>query len=186
MSTEALEKGIEAARRATEHDNSRNYFEALKLYEDAVEYLLQVIKNEREPMSEKSKDTVREKCQQYLYRAEVIKKHIFTPKKSDELPEKAIDIANYMTKRAKEEDARKNYEHAAKFYECAIEFYMQAIRTESPSRRPKIIAICKRHLDRAQKLEELLSCNTEEAEERMSIASTRSQWRFYDCLLICL
>lgn len=71
MPGEATEKAIELAKKATEEDNKKNYAEAWKLYENAVQYFLHALKYETQ--SDASKATIRQKCKQYLDRAEKLK-----------------------------------------------------------------------------------------------------------------
>lgn len=66
-----LQKAIDLVTKATEEDRNKNYAEALRLYEHAVEYFLHAIKYEAQ--GEKAKDSIRAKCIQYLERAEKIK-----------------------------------------------------------------------------------------------------------------
>jgi len=79
MPGEATDKAIDLARRATEQDNEKNYEEACKLYENAVQYFLHALKYETQ--SDNSKATIREKCKQYLARAEKLKDYINGKKK---------------------------------------------------------------------------------------------------------
>ncbi|KAL7673020.1 hypothetical protein ACOME3_007893 [Neoechinorhynchus agilis] len=69
-----LQKAIDTVTRATEEDKLQNYEEALKLYEHAVEYFVHAIKYEAH--SDRAKQSIREKCNQYLDRAETLKQHI--------------------------------------------------------------------------------------------------------------
>jgi len=69
-----LQKAIEIVTRATEEDKAKNYEEALKLYQNGVEHFLHAIKYEAQ--SERSKAAIRDKCKQYLDRAEKLKQHI--------------------------------------------------------------------------------------------------------------
>merc|ERR1712180_355032 len=86
MPGEATEKAIELARKATEKDNEKNYEEAVKLYENAVSYFLHALKYETQ--SDSSKATIREKCKQYLSRAEKLKDYV-NGKKDKKKPVKA-------------------------------------------------------------------------------------------------
>ncbi|XP_076047689.1 vacuolar protein sorting 4 isoform X2 [Oratosquilla oratoria] len=70
----ALQKAIDLVTKATEEDQSKNYKEALRLYESAVEYFLHAMKYE--VPNEKAKDSIRAKCKQYLDRAEKLKDYI--------------------------------------------------------------------------------------------------------------
>ena len=69
----------ELAKKATEEDNKKNYAEAVKLYENAVQYFLHALKYETQ--SDASKATIRDKCKQYLDRAEKLKAHVTGKKK---------------------------------------------------------------------------------------------------------
>jgi len=80
-----LQKAIEIVTRATEEDKAKNYEEALKLYQNGVEHFLHAIKYEAQ--SDRSKAAIRDKCKQYLDRAEKLKQHI---KGEDEAPKKEI------------------------------------------------------------------------------------------------
>lgn len=83
--------------KATEEDRSKNYQEALRLYEHGVEYFLHAIKCTLffslfplciivvnavlfgftdEAQGDKAKDSIRAKCLQYLDRAEKLKEYL--------------------------------------------------------------------------------------------------------------
>jgi len=79
MPGETTDKAIELAKKATEEDNKKNYAEAVKLYENAVQYFLHALKYETQ--SDASKATIRDKCKQYLDRAEKLKSHVTGKKK---------------------------------------------------------------------------------------------------------
>jgi len=79
MPGETTDKAIELAKKATEEDNKKNYAEAVKLYENAVQYFLHALKYETQ--SDASKATIRDKCKQYLDRAEKLKAHVTGKKK---------------------------------------------------------------------------------------------------------
>jgi len=74
MSSSALHKAIEQVTKATEEDKNGNYTEALRLYQNGVDYFLHSIKYEA--AGEKSKESIRARCMSYLERAEQIKKHL--------------------------------------------------------------------------------------------------------------
>ncbi|XP_043285839.1 vacuolar protein sorting-associated protein 4 [Venturia canescens] len=74
-----LQKAIDLVTKATEEDRNKNYEEALKLYEHAVEYFLHSIKYEAH--GERSKESIRQKCLQYLDRAEKLKAYLKKGKK---------------------------------------------------------------------------------------------------------
>eukprot|EP00039_Didymoeca_costata_P023448 m.7148 g.7148 ORF g.7148 m.7148 type:complete len:452 (+) comp3653_c0_seq1:81-1436(+) len=68
-----LDKAIELAREATDLDKAEKYEEALPLYQRAIEYFLSAMKYDK---NEKSKETIRNKCVEYLDRAENLKVYI--------------------------------------------------------------------------------------------------------------
>ncbi|PAA56464.1 hypothetical protein BOX15_Mlig006415g1 [Macrostomum lignano] len=70
----SLQKAIDIVTKATEEDRAKNYEEALRLYQHGVEYFLHAIKYEAH--SEKSKESIRAKCNEYLKRAEDLKKYL--------------------------------------------------------------------------------------------------------------
>lgn len=74
MSGDSLKKAIEIVTKATEEDKAGNYEEALRLYEHGVEYFLHAIKYEAH--GDKSKESIRLKCVQYLERAEKLKQYV--------------------------------------------------------------------------------------------------------------
>ncbi|KAK7081963.1 Vacuolar protein sorting-associated protein 4A, partial [Halocaridina rubra] len=67
-------KAIDLVTKATEEDKNKNYAEALRLYESAVEYFLHAMKYE--VPNERAKESIRAKCKQYLDRAEKLKDYI--------------------------------------------------------------------------------------------------------------
>ncbi|CAG0922448.1 unnamed protein product [Notodromas monacha] len=79
-----LQKAIDLVTKATEEDRNKNYEEAMRLYENGVQYFLHAIKYEAQ--SERAKESIRGKCMQYLERAEVLKEHL---KKNKKKPVKA-------------------------------------------------------------------------------------------------
>jgi len=83
----ALNKAIELVTKATEEDKAKNYEEALRLYEHGVEYFLHAIKYEAQ--TDKTKESIRAKCIQYLERAENLKKYLKKKKDTSKKPVKA-------------------------------------------------------------------------------------------------
>ncbi|XP_034036350.1 vacuolar protein sorting-associated protein 4B-like [Thalassophryne amazonica] len=69
-----LQKAIDLASKAAEEDKAKNYEEALQLYQHAVNYFLHVIKYEAQ--GERSKESIRAKCADYLERAEQLKEYL--------------------------------------------------------------------------------------------------------------
>ena len=80
-----LQKAIELVMKATDEDRKKNYDEALRLYQHAVEYFLHAIKCEFFPLTfnrpldetpgEKQKESIRAKVTTYLERAEKLKEY---------------------------------------------------------------------------------------------------------------
>jgi vacuolar protein-sorting-associated protein 4 len=70
----STQKAIDLVTKATEEDRNKNYEEAMRLYEHGVEYFLHAIKYEAQ--TDKAKETIRQKCMQYLDRAEKIKEYL--------------------------------------------------------------------------------------------------------------
>ncbi|XP_038070101.1 vacuolar protein sorting-associated protein 4B-like [Patiria miniata] len=69
-----LQKAIDIVTKATEEDKNGNYEEALKLYTHGVEYFIHA--NKYEAHGDKAKQSIRDKCTQYLERAEQLKNYI--------------------------------------------------------------------------------------------------------------
>lgn len=72
MTQTMLQKAIEIVTEATKEDTAGNYEKAFQLYQNGVEHFLHAIKYEAQ--SEKAKQTIRAKCEEYLNRAEKLKK----------------------------------------------------------------------------------------------------------------
>jgi vacuolar protein-sorting-associated protein 4 len=101
--------------RATEEDKNKNYEEALRQYQHGVEYFLYAIKCNKslnnystwvfcvfyknyikdEAHSDRAKASIREKCAQYLERAEKLKTFI---KDKDEAPKKKKPVKDGESK----------------------------------------------------------------------------------------
>ncbi|KAI0791702.1 AAA-domain-containing protein [Abortiporus biennis] len=68
-----LDRAIELVQRAIEEDTKLNYAEAYRQYSNALDYFMLSLKYEK---NEKSKILIRNKIDEYLKRAEVLKDHI--------------------------------------------------------------------------------------------------------------
>ncbi|XP_060933595.1 vacuolar protein sorting-associated protein 4B-like isoform X1 [Limanda limanda] len=75
-----LQKAIDLANKAAQEDKAKNYEEALRCYQNAIQYFLHVVKYEAQ--SERAKESIREKCKDYLDRAEQLKQHLKKLEKS--------------------------------------------------------------------------------------------------------
>lgn len=69
--TTALQKAIEYVTKATDEDKNKNYEEALRLYTGSCEYFIHALKYECQ--SERQKEIIRDKIQEYMNRAESLK-----------------------------------------------------------------------------------------------------------------
>ncbi|CBY09027.1 unnamed protein product [Oikopleura dioica] len=96
-----LQKAIEIVTKATEEDTAGNYQKAFQLYQNGVEHFLHAIKYEAQ--SEKAKTTIRAKCEEYLNRAEKLKK-IVNNEAEPQKPEKATSGGGKNTDDDKEKD----------------------------------------------------------------------------------
>ncbi|KAG9509326.1 Vacuolar protein sorting-associated protein 4B, partial [Fragariocoptes setiger] len=74
MTRLVLDKAIDLAKRAADEDRAKNYDLACKLYQDSVECFLYAIKYEAH--TEASQAKLREKCSEYISRAETLKNFI--------------------------------------------------------------------------------------------------------------
>lgn len=108
-----FQKAIDLVTQATAEDKKKNYAEALRLYEHGVEYFLHAIKCKHENscyimskiiicflidevQGEKSKDSLRQKCVQYLERAEKLKKYLESGKDKKPMKEGASSSGKYV------------------------------------------------------------------------------------------
>ncbi|KNC82594.1 vacuolar protein sorting-associated protein 4B, partial [Sphaeroforma arctica JP610] len=66
-------KAIETVTQATEQDRLENYEEAYRLYNSALEYFMLAIKYDKNP---RSVESLRQKCSEYMNRAETLKEYI--------------------------------------------------------------------------------------------------------------
>uniref|UniRef100_A0A671UNT4 vesicle-fusing ATPase n=1 Tax=Sparus aurata TaxID=8175 RepID=A0A671UNT4_SPAAU len=73
-------KAIDLASKAAEEDKAKNYEEALRLYQSAVQYFLHVIKYENK--GQRAAQSIRAKCQDYLDRAEQLKEYLSKKEKN--------------------------------------------------------------------------------------------------------
>ncbi|KAI5101085.1 vacuolar protein sorting-associated protein 4B, partial [Silurus meridionalis] len=83
-------KAIDLATKASEEDKAKNYKEALRLYEQSIQYFLHVVKYEAQ--GEKAKQSIRTKCKDYLDRAEQLKEYL--KKAETQPPVKPVKVSN--------------------------------------------------------------------------------------------
>ncbi|CAL4112106.1 unnamed protein product [Meganyctiphanes norvegica] len=151
-STSTLQEAIDLVIKATEEDKNKNYAEALGLYESAIEYFQYAMKYEMP--TERAKESIQAKCQQYIDRAEKLDEYLKKPPNSTTTFQEAIDLVTKAT----EEDKKHNYTEAVRLYESAVEYFQNAMKYEMPTERAKesIQAKCQQYIDRAEKLDEYL------------------------------
>uniref|UniRef100_A0A3B4X4M8 vesicle-fusing ATPase n=1 Tax=Seriola lalandi dorsalis TaxID=1841481 RepID=A0A3B4X4M8_SERLL len=75
-----FKKAIDLANKAAEEDKAKNYEEALRCYQHAIQYFLHVVKYEAQ--GERAKQSIRDKCADYLDRAEQLKEYLRKKEKS--------------------------------------------------------------------------------------------------------
>jgi len=71
--TNFLQKAISLVQQATEKDQAKEYAEAFRLYQLSLEYFMTALKYEK---NERAKQTIRQKVQEYIARAEKLKEFL--------------------------------------------------------------------------------------------------------------
>lgn len=104
----AFQKAIDLVVKATEEDKKKNYEEALQLYEHAVKYFLHAIKYETQ--SERAKESIREKCSQYLDRADKLKEYLSKGKKKKPVKDGESNSKNESGKKSDSDSDSENPE----------------------------------------------------------------------------
>uniref|UniRef100_A0A915E1S6 vesicle-fusing ATPase n=1 Tax=Ditylenchus dipsaci TaxID=166011 RepID=A0A915E1S6_9BILA len=85
----SLQKAIDLVTRATKEDEAQNFKEALKLYSNGCEYFMHALKYECQ--SDRQRETVRARVEEYMVRAEKLKTHV---NKSQETNKKPVKEGN--------------------------------------------------------------------------------------------
>ncbi|XP_049910410.1 vacuolar protein sorting-associated protein 4B-like [Epinephelus moara] len=98
-----LQKAIDLATKAAAEDKAKNYEEALKCYESAVQYFLHVIKYEAR--GDRAVQSIRAKCGEYLDRAEKLKEYL--EKKEKAPPAKPVKESGDKGDESDGEDSEK-------------------------------------------------------------------------------
>ncbi|KAL0945585.1 hypothetical protein HGRIS_014744 [Hohenbuehelia grisea] len=75
----ALDKAIEIVQKAIEEDVKHNYPEALRFYQQSLDYFMHALRYEK---NDRAKELIRNKIAEYLQRAEDLKEHIANAKDS--------------------------------------------------------------------------------------------------------
>ncbi|KAM9790465.1 vacuolar protein sorting-associated protein 4B isoform 2-T2 [Syngnathus typhle] len=145
MEPTTLQKAIAVAQKASQEDQAGNYEEAVGSYKQAVKYFLHILN--REPQGKVGNQKIRDKCKEYLDRAEELQEYL-------DYKEKAIDLAS----KAAQEDKAQNYEEALRMYQAAVQYFLHVVKYEAQGDKAKqsIRAKCAEYLDRAEKLKEYL------------------------------
>ncbi|KAG5338243.1 Vacuolar protein sorting-associated protein 4 [Termitomyces sp. Mn162] len=94
-----LDRAIEMVQRAVDEDSKQNYAEALKLYQNSLDYFMLALKYEK---NERSKALIRDKILEYLNRAETLKGHIASPKNAKD----AVGIGANGKRKNDEDDSQ--------------------------------------------------------------------------------
>merc|ERR1719461_1902126 len=76
MTSNFVNQGIEIIKDAVQKDNNEEYEDALKSYQQGIQYLITGLKYEK---NNRAKEAIKEKCAKYLQRAEEIKKSLADP-----------------------------------------------------------------------------------------------------------
>jgi len=165
-SPESLERGSQCLKAAVEYDSKQNFGNALACYQEGIAHLLAAMQYEED---EQIINTIRQKCQNYVARAEEIKlmKQVdlkvtpdFTiessvkrsvgkislilnpsPTNGKTLPKKKTpeEKAQLMIEQAKQEEAAHNFKEALQFYENAVGLLVMAIRAEKNEEKKKML-----------------------------------------------
>lgn len=98
-----LQKAIDLVTKASAEDKAKNYEEALRCYESAIQYFLHVIKYEAQ--GERAKESIRLKCGEYLERAEKLKEYI--KNKESAPPAKPVKESGNKGSESDDEDSEK-------------------------------------------------------------------------------
>merc|ERR1712223_1091686 len=72
--TDIIDEAVDAVTRAIKEDKNKNYEEALRLYDDTVEYFLHALHNQTR--SERAKESMRKKCMIYMERAHTLRDYL--------------------------------------------------------------------------------------------------------------
>ncbi|CAI4227598.1 unnamed protein product [Auanema sp. JU1783] len=98
----SLQKAIELVNIATEEDKTGNLERALQYYLQSIEYFLHSLRYEVQ--GERQKDSIRQKCEKYVERAEKIKDHLKNPKKEKKPVKDGSDSDNEDADKKKLQD----------------------------------------------------------------------------------
>ncbi|KAI9452397.1 hypothetical protein HD554DRAFT_2199945 [Boletus coccyginus] len=178
-----LDKAIEIVQRAIDEDVNQNYAEAYKQYMNSLDYFMVAQKYER---NEKSKVLIRAKIDEYLTRAETLKKHIQSQDKkrsrkatngspsrtvsSQSNLDKAIEIAQ----RAIDEDVKQNYPESYEQYMNSVCYFMLAQKYEK-NEESKVLIRAKiyQFLARAETLKQHIQ-SQDEKRSRQAVSANGS------------
>ncbi|XP_061549061.1 vacuolar protein sorting-associated protein 4B isoform X2 [Phycodurus eques] len=138
-------QAITVAQKAAQEDQAGNYEEAIRSYKHAVKYFLHILN--REPQGKDGNQKIRDKCKEYLDRAEELQEYLV-------YKEKAIDLAS----KAAQEDKAKNYDEALRMYQAAVQYFLHVVKYEAQGDKAKqsIRIKCAEYLDRAEQLKDYL------------------------------
>ncbi|KAF9446866.1 hypothetical protein P691DRAFT_707730 [Macrolepiota fuliginosa MF-IS2] len=134
--TNFLDRGIEIVKRAIDEDQKQNYAEAFTLYQNALDYLGQALKFEK---NEQVKPRIKAKINEYLTRAEALKAFLqshSSAKRDGSTPAPTVSGSDHLAraievvKEAVENDQKQNYSEAYELYRNSIDRFMLALKYE--------------------------------------------------------
>ncbi|KAL6107526.1 uncharacterized protein ACO6RY_18279 [Pungitius sinensis] len=102
-----LQKAIDLAGKAAEEDKAKNYEEALRCYQMAVQYFLHVVKYETK--GDRAAQSIRAKCVDYLDRAEQLKEYL--GKKEKAPPAKPVKESDDKGEESGDDAEKKKFEN---------------------------------------------------------------------------
>jgi len=115
MTTQMVKDGLALAKQAVDDDQAGNYEKALELYQNAVDSILRGSKYEK---SDQIKNTLRERCSQYLDRMEKIKEYLKNKEKPQ--PKKTVPAGETSPGGDKDDEADPERKQLRQALESAV------------------------------------------------------------------
>ncbi|CAD5116553.1 DgyrCDS5431 [Dimorphilus gyrociliatus] len=179
-SESSVKKATDIVQSAIEFDSLGNYKEALKLYSSSLQYFVSAIHYEQD---EEKKNCIRRKVNNYMKRAEELKKILYPNDVPSECPDSKILPTLFSSISENEVDLRralntlysaqklaanKEFESAYKAYEISIEKLIPLAKADDNVNRKKLLQKqLSISLDEAEKIKEYLQTNLKETKEDM-------------------
>lgn len=121
----SLQLAVTLMKKATEEDENENYSEALRLYEEGMSVLSNLM--EADDVGEASKDKIRKKCEEFVARMNKIKKYF----ENEAL--RNMESGNEYVVEATEADQNNEYLQARHLYGHASDFFSNAMNMKDLS-----------------------------------------------------